>query len=176
MRLFIAFDIPGEYSGLLSSAQKFIKAKASFPKLFHLTLKFIGEVEEKDTLRLIEQLKKVKFKKFDANFSGIGCFPNDKSPRVVWLALEPKDILTDIAKQIETQTAGFGIAQDKTFIPHITLARIKNIENITSFQDSLNNISIPTESFELSEFKLIKSKLTPEGPEYDVLTTFGAQQ
>lgn len=176
MRLFIAFEIPDIYSELLSANQDLIKARASFPKSFHLTLKFLGEVEDVKVDALIENLNRVSFKKVDAYFSGIGCFPNDRNPKVVWLALEPQDILTKIAEDVESVTADFGIRQDKTFIPHITIARIKHVANADTFMKSLDCITIPTEPFELNEFKLIKSKLTPEGPVYEVLRTFRAQQ
>lgn len=172
MRLFIAFEIPGEYSALISASQERIEAKASFPKYFHLTLKFIGEVEESKVDNLIKDLEQIRFNKFDAHFSGIGCFPDDRRPRVVWLALEPKDTLTKIADEIESTTKEFGIRQNKTFIPHITIARIKHIEDPKAFNDSLDSISIPTEPFTLTEFRLIKSTLTPEGPEYEVLKSF----
>jgi 2'-5' RNA ligase len=172
MRLFIAFDIISEFYGLFHEIQKRLPVKGSFPKGFNLTLKFIGDVDESKVPELIERLNNISFDKFDVNFSGIGFSPNENSPRIIWFALESKDVLTKLVRDIEEATKGFGIAQDKTFIPHVTIARVKNIIDRKEFNKIVDGISVPTEPFTLSKFKLIKSTLTKDGPVYDVIKEF----
>ena len=175
MRLFIAFEIPEIYDHFILKSQEAILAKASFPKSFHLTLKFLGEVEESRLGILVSSLDKVRFAPFDAYFSGVGCFPDERVARVVWFALEPKDKIAEVQKKIESATEGFGISQQKAFVPHITVARIKQIGDKDVFSGSLEKLNIPTDPFTVSEFKLFRSTLTPGGPVYEVLGVFKAQ-
>lgn len=178
MRLFIAFEILETFNSALASMQKNICAKATLPKTFHLTLKFLGEVEEKNILNIVAELQKIKFTSFDAQFSDIGAFPDTAHARVVWLGLEPKDIIIQIQKQIEAATKGIGNAAkvEKDFVPHITLARIKSVDDVPVFVNSLKSITPPKDTFRIDSFKLIKSVLTPEGPVYEVLEGFAAHQ
>jgi 2'-5' RNA ligase len=175
MRLFIAFEIPETFNSDLIATQKRIRAKATLPKTFHLTLKFLGEVEEGRVSHIISELEQIKFSAFDARFSSMGAFPDSNRARVIWLGLEPRDVITDIQKQIEFATKGIGDAE-KEFVPHITLARIKFIDNKKEFADSLKSLNPPPASFRLDSFKLIKSVLTPEGPVYEVLRDFSVRQ
>lgn len=178
MRLFIAFEIPEDVSTSLSALQEKIRfdGKATKPKTFHLTLKFLGEVEKEKLSILIEELSKVQFNPFEANLSHIGAFPNTNNPRVVWIGLEPQDTINELQKKIDLATQKLGFDPDNRFHPHLTLARIKFIKNRKEFADMLDNLSPTKGSFKLDSFKLIKSTLTPNGPVYEVLHPFDAQQ
>ena len=178
MRLFIAFEVPEDITKSLLDVQKNIKfdGKATKPKSFHLTLKFLGEVEESKVSNIIEELSKIKFNPFDASLSEIGAFPDKHRPRVVWVGLEPQDKIIEIQKQVESATEKLGFGQDKKFHPHLTLARIKFVKNKKELQDCIDNIKVPEASFKADSFKLIKSTLMPEGPVYEVLSGFKAQQ
>jgi 2'-5' RNA ligase len=178
MRLFIAFEIPEDISNSLSALQERIKldGKATKPKSFHLTLKFLGEVDEEKLSILIEELSKVQFNSFETSLSDIGAFPDMNRPRVVWVGLEPQNTINELQKQIDSATQKLGFDPDNRFHPHLTLARIKFVKNKKEFKDMIENLKPPQGSFTLNSFKLIKSTLTPQGPEYEILHSFEAQQ
>jgi 2'-5' RNA ligase len=176
MRVFIAFDISDEAKRILIDAQKQLKScKSTLVKEFHLTLKFIGEVSEGEVEQILSKLSKIRFNAFDASLSKIGVFPKRDYARVVWIGLEPRDTICALQKQIDDATEKFGIKQRDSFEPHITLARIKAIDDKAQFLEGLDKIDILKLSFPVSSFKLIKSTLTPQGPVYEVLREFSAQ-
>ncbi|MBW2972627.1 RNA 2',3'-cyclic phosphodiesterase [Candidatus Woesearchaeota archaeon] len=178
MRLFIAFEVPDDVSNQLFEVQKRLQfsGKATKTKTFHLTLKFLGEVDEKKISILKDELSKVKFAPFEASLSDVGAFPDADNPRVVWVGLEPHDKINEIQRQVDTATQKLGFEQDKKFHPHLTLARIKFVDNRKELKDCIASLKVPEASFTLDSFKLIKSTLTPRGPVYEVLETFTAQQ
>ena len=177
MRLFIAFDVSEDAKSVLRDIQQKIKSKGSaLVKEFHLTLKFLGEVEEKKVEEITTELSKIKFDGFDASLSGAGVFPSRSNIRVVWIGLEPRDKICALQKMIDDATKKLGIAMDKDFVPHLTLARIKFLDNKQEFLNAFDAVKAPKISFPVYSFKLIKSTLTPQGPVYEVLNKFDAQQ
>jgi RNA 2',3'-cyclic 3'-phosphodiesterase len=178
MRLFIAFDVPEDVRKILESVQDKIKfsGKATKAKEFHLTLKFLGEVEESKLTSLIDSLSTVKFSPFEARLGSIGAFPSRSKASVIWVGLEPHGAIGALQEQVDTATRKLGFVMDKEFHPHLTLARIKSIENRKEFENMLNSLKAPEGAFKVSSFNLIKSTLTAEGPVYEVLRDFKAQQ
>jgi 2'-5' RNA ligase len=178
MRLFIAFEIPEDINKILFTAQDKIvfDGKATKPKTFHLTLKFLGEVDKEKADKLIDELSKIKFSPLDVSLSEVGAFPNKNNPRVVWVGLEPHDHINNIQQQVDKACQDLGFDPDNRFHPHLTLARIKFIKDKKQIKDCLDNLQVPKASFTVDSFKLIRSTLTPQGAEYDVLESFSAQQ
>ncbi len=178
MRLFIAFEVPDDISRLLLAVQEKLvfSGKATKTKTFHLTLKFLGDVDEEKLSVLIDELSKITFRPIDARLSEVGAFPDTNRPRVVWVGIEPKDIINSIQGQVDLATQKLGFVADRRFHPHITLARIKFVDDRKGLRDCLTSLKVPEASFKLDSFKLVKSVLTPQGPEYEVLKSFPASQ
>jgi len=176
MRTFIAIEMPKEIKEILLDAQKQInteKVKVRPAKAFHLTLKFLGEVEEKKIEEIKSALKATKFKKFNTTLTEIGVFPSEDYIRVVWVGLnDPKSIITNLQKEVDSKLETLGFKKDTKFHPHVTLARVKFVEDKERFIKNLKEIKIEKKSFKITEFKLIKSILTPEGPIYEDLASF----
>ena len=104
MRLFIAIDLDQE--DYFKQIQGQIpETKATYPKVFHLTLKFLGEIDKKD--EIIKALEKIKFKSFILKTTEMGVFPSEKYIKVVWLGLEDnsdlKKLQEDIEKELEAK-------------------------------------------------------------------------
>lgn len=172
MRAFIAIDLTEEIRNYLKEVQSRISnGKLSLAKDFHLTLQFLGEVEEEKIPQIKKTLNQIKFKKFKINLSKMGVFPSENYIRVVWVGLTPEEEVTRLQKEIDESLKEF--PGDFKFHPHITLARVKFIENKKEFLDKLKNIKIKQIEFEVNEFKLKRSTLTPEGPIYEDLGIFG---
>ncbi len=166
MRLFIAIDIP-EY--LTTPLKESIKTKGlNLTKDSHLTLKFLGDVEDPNPI--IEKLKTISFKPFKISLNKTGVFPNNNYIRVVWVDIQPKEQTITLQKQITEQLSEF--KEQYEFSPHITLARVKFLEDKESFLNKLNLLKLNKETFEVTHFKLIKSTLTSEGPVYEDIATY----
>ncbi|MBU2561020.1 MAG: RNA 2',3'-cyclic phosphodiesterase [Nanoarchaeota archaeon] len=178
MRLFIAFEIPEDIRNILIAVQDKISfsGKATKTKEFHLTLKFLGEVDEGKVPALVDALSEVQFTRFEASLSRVGAFPNANDPRVVWVGIEPHENIGAVQQQVDACTQKLGFEPDKRFHPHLTLARIKFVDNRKELKGCIESINVPEASFTLDSFKLIKSTLTPQGPVYEVLESFSAQQ
>ncbi len=174
MRLFIAIELEELADYFKQLQEKIPKVKATFPKQFHLTLKFLGEVEESKAGKIKEILGKIDFSHFKMKLSNTGVFPNEKFIRVVWVGLEDGEKITGLQQNIEDSLEGMFKKEKRGFSPHITLARIKFIEDDKKegFVEAIKSIGIEQKEVEVKSFKLIKSTLTKEGPVYEDLEVF----
>jgi len=172
MRLFVAIDLDQE-DYFKEIQKKLPEAKASFPKTFHLTLKFLGETDKKE--EIIGKLKEIKFKYFKLKTTHIGVFPSENYIRVVWLGLNNNNDLKKLQQDIESALESFNFKRDFDFHPHITLARIKFLKDKENFVKKLKEIKFDEKEFQVKEFKLIKSELTREGPFYEDIEVFEAE-
>ena len=173
MRLFIAINVPETISNYITDVQKKLTgAKLTPTKSFHLTLKFLGEVTPAQTEDIKKRLEKIQFKPFTASLDGTGVFPSEQMIRVVWVGIEPHDIICELQKQIDEALAGL-FKKEKDFQPHVTLARVKTTENKKQFAELVKNLKVEPLSFEVKNFKLIESKLRgAEGPLYTDVAVF----
>lgn len=174
MRLFIAVEFEELADYFTQLQQQIPEAKATFPKKFHLTLKFLGEVEENKIEEIKEKLKQVKFSQFKLKLGSTGVFPSESFIRVVWVGLEDGESIKQLQQNIESSLEGMFKKDDK-FHPHITLARIKFIDSDKKeeFVSKIKEIQVEPKEVNITKFKLIKSTLTGEGPVYEDLEEFG---
>ncbi|HLF54873.1 MAG TPA: RNA 2',3'-cyclic phosphodiesterase [Candidatus Nanoarchaeia archaeon] len=177
MRLFIAFEVSKEAGQHLSLLQKQLvtdNAKITLAKVFHLTLKFLGEVSPAKAEEVRKRLESIKFEPFTASLDGTGVFPSESSVRVVWVGLEPKDIICNLQKQIDEALHGL-FPKEKEFQPHITLARVKTVKDKKQFAEHIKSLKVKPISFEVKHIKLIESQLTGEGHVYRDIAVFPPQ-
>ncbi len=165
MRCFVAVDIPKDKTGPLVEAQKKLKyGEFRFAHDFHITLQFLGDLDENQVETVKEKLSGIRFKKFFLTFAGLGVFPSRKFVRVIWAGThgeaiyELKHLVNDALQDFPNQTKG-------TFVSHITIARVKSA-HADKLENLINNIKLPDTAFEVSNFKLKRSMLTPRGPKY----------
>jgi len=177
MRLFIAINLSEEAKEELKRIQKLIAkelGKFNLTNDYHLTLKFLGEVTPNIKDKLVENLKKIKFNDFDLSLNKISFFPDENHIRVVWVGLKNNKPLIELQSRIEEALKEFSFKKDFDFVPHLTLARVKFIENKRQFLDKLNNLKVKEIKFDVKDFRLIESILTKEGPVYRDLSVFGS--
>ena len=97
---------------------------------FHLTLKFLGDIEEKQIEPIAQALELVlrPFPRFTINAKDLGVFPDLKRPRVLWIGLEGKK-LQELASKVEMalEPLGFG-REKKRFTPHLTVGRCRQFD------------------------------------------------
>lgn len=173
MRIFISIDLPKEVKDYLFELQKSLRDLGKInwvaKKNLHLTLKFFGEI--KDTNKVKEILKEIKFNKFKMALKGAGIFPNKNIIRVFWVGLEPVNELINLQKKID-EALLLKFPKDQKFLAHLTLGRVKRIQDKKKFFEVLNKIKVKEIEFEINHFDLVKSELKKEGPQYTVLEKY----
>jgi 2'-5' RNA ligase len=129
MRLFIALDIPAEIRAGLTKYME--RARALAPEArwarvegLHVTLKFIGHVDEAAVRKIKAALASIKAAPFEVKFAGVGFFPNPNAGRVFWAGVDGGDHLARLASTIDAALEKLGFAREtKPYHPHLTLAR-----------------------------------------------------
>src|SRR5215471_1239748 len=129
MRLFIALDIPEDVRERLREYVERVRIyapEARWTRLesLHVTLKFIGEVNDAKVQEVKTALTHVTAQPFQVDFKEIGFFPNPRSPRVFWAGVTASDALPQLASAIEGSVEKIGILREKrAYHAHLTLAR-----------------------------------------------------
>ncbi len=176
MRLFIGIFLPEEIKNYLyeleNKLKKLLHGKINWiaKKNIHFTLKFIGDINETKLNGIKEKLNKIKFDSFEVELDKIGVFPDENNPRIIWAGLNPKEKLIELQKKVDSELLDL-FSKDQDFKVHITLGRIKLIKNKEEFKTNMK-IEIERKKFEINEFCLVKSKLSKDGPKYEILERF----
>jgi 2'-5' RNA ligase len=129
MRLFVALDIPGRIRAhmqeYMDRARSLVpEARWARPDGLHITLKFIGEIDDGKVDPMKAALASVKAAAFEVKFESVGFFPSAKSPRVFWIGVEGGPALSQLAAAIDNATYKLGVSrEERAYSPHLTLAR-----------------------------------------------------
>jgi len=177
IRSFIAIDIPAEIKTELTALQDSLKrlgAAVSWtrPEGVHLTLKFLGDVEPHVIPDIVNALIGAvnNTMSFNIIVEGVGCFPNPRRPKVLWVGLQGGEILSQLQSAVETVTEPLGFPKEnRRFNPHLTLGRVKDPRGIERVIRELEHLGFPRHEFTASEVRLMKSELKPTGAEYTVI-------
>ena len=165
MRLFIAIEFPDDIKAALGQLRVDIPgARWVATEQIHLTLAFLGEVEDAAVEPLTRALAHVRIPEFRLRFGGAGCFPSRQRPRVLWAGLQPEPRLNDLVDRIRSTVLACTIPQEeRRFSPHITLARLKLEPSpvFDGFLERHRQLRLP--SFLVTEFVLYQSHLTAQG-------------
>jgi RNA 2',3'-cyclic 3'-phosphodiesterase len=149
-------------------------------ELMHLTLKFLGETPTDALPKIVAALEGVAKGQtaFDVQTSGLGCFPNLKKPRVIWMGFEPEGMtrLSGLNRAVEGAVAPLGFpTETRPFSPHLTLGRVRKevgaeqAARVGAAVRALADVPILNDS--IGAVVLIKSELRSGGPLYTVLHT-----
>jgi len=178
MRLFIALPLTKEIEEALGKIifvlkQKSGRVKWVAPKNIHLTVKFLGEVNENkiDSIKSSIQTIALKYQRVDCTIDAIGGFPNLSRPRVIWAGLTGQvQVLENIVHDVEEETFKLGFPkEEKRFTPHLTLGRIKENYGLDDLVSYIKTYQMESLNCPISTLSLFKSTLTPAGPIYDRL-------
>lgn len=176
MRTFLAVEIPEQVRKEVDrfiNKEKNTRLPIKWIKVdnLHITLKFLGEIDEKkrqEILSVLEEISKSK-PSFQMDLEGVGCFPHLKNPRVLWIGVhQGNEVLIDIANELEEGLSPFGFKMEKRFHGHLTIGRVKKFCKV----DDILARSFKSEIFSAGAITLFKSTLTPQGPIYEALEKF----
>ncbi|HXI85355.1 MAG TPA: RNA 2',3'-cyclic phosphodiesterase [Verrucomicrobiae bacterium] len=183
IRAFIAVDIPDDVRAAIEEAQARLKrtdlgVKISWTKVanLHLTLQFLGDVEQVVVDKLKSALRPVaaEHQPFDVSVRGAGAFPDEKRPRVVWIGCSDNgNRLPALARAVQTVTQPLGfVPEHQEFSAHLTLGRIRSPRPdaaLTRAIDSLKDTTFGT--LRVEAIHLFESQLHPEGSIYTKLSS-----
>ena len=141
----------------------------------HLTLKFLGNIEEGHVEQISGALKSIadNFNAFSINLTRVGAFPDLKRPRVIWIGIDKgAGELKTLGAKIETELEKLGFAKEKReFKAHLTLGRVRSLKNIENLEKIINEVKFQAgNEIKIDKIILFQSKLTPKGAIYTNLS------
>jgi 2'-5' RNA ligase len=183
IRSFLAFELPLEIKNVVVRVSEELRQStlnARWVKVdnIHLTVVFMGNIETEDIPAIARGVKEVcqAFGPFDLSLKGIGCFPNRRNPRVIWLGLDGDlEPMSDFRDALQGHLTGFGIKEEKRkFKPHLTLGRFRKPKKTDSKENQLLSKyeDISSSVCSLKELILFKSDLKPAGAVYTKVETW----
>lgn len=180
-RTFLAIDLSSALKAAIEQNLRRIKRELpgiswSKAENLHLNLKFIGDTTEIQVAQIRQAVESAisHLSPFALELKGFGVFPDDRSPRVLWIGLGGAlDSLVTLAERIGRAVVPVGFPQeDRPFRPHLTVARVKR--NHRAVGRVLGTLGVLTDSFScgplpVEEVTLFQSELLPSGPIYTKL-------
>jgi 2'-5' RNA ligase len=185
IRCFIAIELPEEAKRGLARLKKELErdehkfVKWVDPWGIHLTLKFLGNIPSKRITETTEAMRKAAqgISRFHLEISGLGAFPGLKQARVLWVGIDGDvNKLSMLQQNLDSALTALGFAkEERSFVPHLTLARIRQgasllerrgfgeLVSATNFEDKYH--------VEVETISLMRSQLTPAGAIYTSLMT-----
>ncbi|MDI6893228.1 MAG: RNA 2',3'-cyclic phosphodiesterase [Bacillota bacterium] len=178
MRLFVAVELPPSLRRALGELVRHLAESRADVKWveeenFHLTLKFLGEVDPARLAELAEALARAagEMKPFTFEAAGTGAFPSPGRARVVWVGVgRGAGELGRLAAAVDSQLADLGFApESRPFSPHLTVGRVRSPRGATDLARALEQASFPAREVAVEEIVLFQSALGRSGPVYTPL-------
>lgn len=173
MRLFIAIQLPEGLSQVFRRLQQALpKASLSLPASFHLTLRFLGEIPEKRVAEVKRALRQVNVTPFSLTAGKLGMFPSASSIRVVYAGIEGEGA-RQLRKAVDAALQDIGFPGEKeAFSPHITIARVKALDDPLAFAAAVRAIPVESSEFAVRAFCLMQSSLAKGGAVHEQLEEY----
>ncbi|MCY4020772.1 MAG: RNA 2',3'-cyclic phosphodiesterase [Chloroflexi bacterium] len=169
-RLFVAIDLPEDTKDQVLSLRQDDLPPGRWPRrdALHLTLHFIGDVPEAVARAYGRILRQVDAPAFDLRIAGVGQFPIEARPRVIWAGVENTPPLRALYEAVGGALEREGFRRERRrFHPHITLMRFrKPLRRGLASTWLREHMDFFTEPFTVSEFALYESDLQPSGAIY----------
>ena len=182
MRCFVAIALPAPVKTLLVRVQETLRRADADVKWveeenLHLSLKFLGELDEEALARLkgILSVEALRWPAMSLSYSGTGTFPERGEPRVVWAGCGGDlSTLAALAGAVERAAEQVGVPRErKPFIAHLTIGRVRSGRNAKRLQSAIAaQREVPLGRDDVKEFVLYRSTLTQQGPIYESIAAF----
>ncbi|MFH1326580.1 MAG: RNA 2',3'-cyclic phosphodiesterase [archaeon] len=169
-RVFVSLDIPEKLKKEVRKIQDKLPdyhGKKTELENLHLTLKFLGEVKENKIEEIKNRLRKIKFKRFRIELKYLGYFDNQKYG-VVWIYLSNCE---ELQRQVDKVLSGL-FEKEERFMSHLTIARVKKLDNKKEFLKKLKQTKIFRLEFIADSFELKESVLTNKGSFHKTLEKY----
>jgi 2'-5' RNA ligase len=167
IRLFAALEIPEAVRTRLALLQGGVPgARWASGEQMHLTLRFVGEVDDNVGHDIDDALALIRAPSFTLELAGVGEF-GGKNPRALWAGVRPCDALVHLQRKIETALQRIGLpAEERKFSPHVTLARLRASPREKVVQFLTHHALFSSGPFQVDHFVLFSSHLGSGGSVY----------
>jgi 2'-5' RNA ligase len=178
LRLFIALETPRSIIPQIAAIRDSLKASNAdvrweIDEKLHATIKFLGKTDEGLLPEIVSYIRGVCETKTPLSvvYRQVGCFPNRKAPRVVWVGMEDTNgPIVSLKKEIESVLAPLGFEkEEREFHPHVTLGRVKSERGVKSLLRMMESVTFESQPVEIREVSLVRSDLKPDGSVYTIL-------
>ncbi len=176
-RTFVAVDFPDSVIKEVARIQGVLEnlkftGKMTELENIHITLKFLGEIDNEKLEEVRKKLREIKFESFEARLDSVGSFNYHGNPRIVWIKVGGKGIF-ELQKKIDEKMQECGFKIEERFMSHMTIARVKYVKDKKGFEEYVRGIKLKDIRFEIDMFKLKESELKGIGPVYGDLGVYG---
>jgi 2'-5' RNA ligase len=173
MRLFVGLSLPEQITARIAPMMTGLPgARWLPPESLHVTLRFIGDVDERDAAILDQSLTAIRRPSFDLTITGCGIFAQKRGPEAVWLGVHSSQPLLDLQGAVERAAVRAGNApEEHRYRPHVTLARLRDTpqQRLQSFVAGHNLFK---EQVGIDHFALFSSILGKEQAKYTIEATY----
>jgi RNA 2',3'-cyclic 3'-phosphodiesterase len=180
-RIFVGIDLPDEVDQHLDLLCGGVPgARWEGKDKFHLTLRFVGDVDGGVAARVGDALDDVEFAPFAMTLAGVGFFPPRGQPRSLWAGIEPAAPVEELHRRIERAlakpSAALGLESDpRKFAAHVTLGRLRDAPQDRVGAFLAHHSLFRSATFEVRAFQLFSSIRTPTGSKYRIDRAYPAR-
>jgi len=164
MRLFVCIEMPDEVINEIVRIQNLLQKEelfvGSYPRRdqMHLTLQFIGDIPEDLVPKVHTALQQVIAFPFQVRLGNLDVFYSGSHIKVIFAHLIAKE-LQSLAAQINTVLRELVVPEKRSFVPHLTVARVKEVDNIRTLVTTVNQTKVQPITFTIDSFVLKQSLL-----------------
>lgn len=171
MRAFLGVPITQKIREKISKIQENFDIKGTKlvkPRNLHWTVKFFGEIDNKERGKIEKRLEKIDHRPFRIKVEGLGVFPSISYIKVIWAGCKEGKKFKEFIEQVKDRFKDIGKKDNHEVVPHLTMGRVKFVKD----KEKLIKLIKERESIEIGEMEvnklvLYKSELTPKEPIYE---------
>lgn len=171
IRTFIAVELPDRFLQEIEELESELNTaglKLVQPQQVHITMKFLGDINESNIEPIASALSQINCAPFEARIKGIGVFPKPAYIKVIWLGAQGN--FEALHNEVERVLLPFKFGKDQHFSPHATLARVKELREKALLLEKIRKLeTIDIGTMNVGSICLKKSTLKPQGPIYETL-------
>ena len=166
-RVFVGVRIPPhigeELQGVQEAIAPFFEGRFTPVENLHVTLKFLGEIDEEMIGRVHESLEGAAFEHILARIGGFGSFSN----RIIWAQITG---IKHVQRTIDTALSDH-FPKEHRFMSHATIARVKRCTNRAGLRAALKALHVPL-TWQFTDVELIESHLSEDGARYETIASY----
>ena len=174
LRLFVGIAVPEHIAEDMAQLCAGLPgAKWVAPENMHVTLRFIGEMDEAAARDIDDELQRVEAPAFDLSFAGVGTFGQGRKARALWVGVEAPPALAHLQERVESAVVRAGQAREaRKFTPHVILARFNRADALRLQGFVEGNNLFRAGPMTVEEFTLFESRMGKGGSVYIPLADY----